>query len=43
LSKLYQQGKRAGGAQALCEYFCRMQNQNSGFYYVMDIDDDCKL
>ncbi|XP_062149808.1 protein FAR-RED IMPAIRED RESPONSE 1-like [Alnus glutinosa] len=32
-----------GGAQALCDYFRRMQKQNSGFYYVIDVDDDCKL
>jgi hypothetical protein len=32
-----------GGAQALCDYFRRMQKQNAGFYHVMDIDDDCKL
>jgi hypothetical protein len=32
-----------GGAQTLCEYFCRMQNQNNGFYYVMDMDDDYRL
>ncbi|XP_062171073.1 protein FAR1-RELATED SEQUENCE 5-like [Alnus glutinosa] len=32
-----------GGAQALCDYFRRMQKQNSGFYYVIDVDDDCRL
>jgi hypothetical protein len=32
-----------GGAQALCDYFRRMQKQNSGFYFVMDMDDDCRL
>jgi hypothetical protein len=32
-----------GGAQALCDYFRRMQKQNNGFYYVIDIDDDCRL
>jgi len=32
-----------GGAQALCDYFIRMQKQNSGFYYVIDMDDDCRL
>jgi hypothetical protein len=32
-----------GGAQALCDYFRRMQKQNSGFYYVIDMDDDCRL
>ncbi|XP_062161880.1 protein FAR-RED IMPAIRED RESPONSE 1-like [Alnus glutinosa] len=32
-----------GGAQALCDYFRRMQKQNSGFYFVKDMDDDCRL
>jgi hypothetical protein len=32
-----------GGAQALRDYFSRMQKQNDGFYYVMDVDDDCRL
>jgi hypothetical protein len=32
-----------GGAQALYDYFSRMQKQNSSFYFVMDIDNDCKL
>jgi hypothetical protein len=32
-----------GGAQALCDYFSRIQKQNEGFYYVMDMDDDNRL
>jgi len=32
-----------GGAQALRDYFSRMQKQNDGFYYVMDVDDDSRL
>jgi len=32
-----------GGAQALCDYFRRMQKQNSGFYFMIDMDDDCRL
>jgi len=32
-----------GGARALCDYFSRMQKQNNDFYYVMDMDDDCRL
>ncbi|XP_062165011.1 protein FAR1-RELATED SEQUENCE 5-like [Alnus glutinosa] len=32
-----------GGAQALRDYFNRMQKQNDGFYFVMDVDDDCRL
>jgi hypothetical protein len=32
-----------GGGQALCDYFRRMQNQNKGFCYVMDMDDDSRL
>jgi hypothetical protein len=32
-----------GGGQALCDYFQRMQDQNDGFYYVMDMDDNCRL
>jgi len=32
-----------GVAQALCDYFSRMQKHNSGFYFVMDMDDDCRL
>jgi hypothetical protein len=32
-----------GGAQALCDYFSRMQKKNNGFYYVMEMDDDCRL
>jgi hypothetical protein len=32
-----------GGAQALRNYFSRMQKQNDGFYYVMDVDDDYRL
>jgi hypothetical protein len=32
-----------GGAQALCDYFSKMQKQNDGFYFVMDMDDDCRL
>jgi hypothetical protein len=32
-----------GGGQALCDYFHKMRDQNDGFYYVMDIDDNCRL
>jgi hypothetical protein len=32
-----------GGGQALCDYFNRMQKQNSGFYYTMEMDDDFRL
>ncbi|XP_059429206.1 protein FAR1-RELATED SEQUENCE 5-like [Corylus avellana] len=32
-----------GGGQTLCDYFHRMQDQNDGFYYVMDMDDNCRL
>jgi hypothetical protein len=34
-------GKR--GTQALCDCFRRMQKQNSGFYYVIDMDNECRL
>jgi len=34
-------GKR--GAEAVCDYFHRMQKQNDGFFYVMDMDDKCRL
>ncbi|XP_062155057.1 protein FAR1-RELATED SEQUENCE 4-like [Alnus glutinosa] len=32
-----------GGGQALCDYFSRMQKQNSGFYFMMEMDDDSRL
>jgi hypothetical protein len=32
-----------GGAHALFDYFSRMQKRNGGFYFVMDMDDDCRL
>jgi hypothetical protein len=32
-----------GGGQALCDYFNRMQKQNSGFYFMMEMDDDSRL
>ncbi|XP_041017868.1 protein FAR-RED IMPAIRED RESPONSE 1-like [Juglans microcarpa x Juglans regia] len=33
----------AGGASAFREYFCRMQYNNSGFFALMDLDDDGRL
>ncbi|XP_042969196.1 protein FAR1-RELATED SEQUENCE 5-like [Carya illinoinensis] len=32
-----------GGAEALQNYFARMQAQNDGFYYVMDVDNETRL
>jgi hypothetical protein len=32
-----------GGAEALRDYFTRMQATNDGFYFVMDLDDECRL
>ena len=32
-----------GDAEAIQDYFIRKQNQNSNFYYVMDVDDDSRL
>jgi hypothetical protein len=32
-----------GVAQALCDYFSRMQKKNDGFYYVMEMNDECRL
>ncbi|XP_040993336.1 protein FAR-RED IMPAIRED RESPONSE 1-like [Juglans microcarpa x Juglans regia] len=32
-----------GGAEALREYFCRMQYKNLGFFALMDLDDDGRL
>ncbi|KAG6704795.1 hypothetical protein I3842_07G150700 [Carya illinoinensis] len=32
-----------GGAKALQNYFTRMQAQNDGFYYIIDIDDETRL
>ncbi|KAL6551959.1 hypothetical protein OROGR_008113 [Orobanche gracilis] len=32
-----------GDAEAIQNYFVRMQKQNSNFYYVMDVDDDSSL
>ncbi|XP_024630918.1 protein FAR1-RELATED SEQUENCE 5-like [Medicago truncatula] len=32
-----------GGAEAMQNYFVRMQKQNSQFYYVMDVDVDSRL
>ncbi|XP_024642129.1 protein FAR-RED IMPAIRED RESPONSE 1-like [Medicago truncatula] len=32
-----------GDAEAIQNYFVRMQKQNSQFYYVMDVDDDSRL
>jgi hypothetical protein len=32
-----------GDADAIQNYFVRMQKQNSQFYYVVDIDDDSRL
>jgi zinc finger SWIM domain-containing protein 3 len=31
------------GAQALSDYFNRMQKQNDGFYYMMDMDEEGRL
>ncbi|RDX68533.1 Protein FAR-RED ELONGATED HYPOCOTYL 3, partial [Mucuna pruriens] len=33
----------SGDAEAIQSYFVQMQKKNSGFYYVMDLDDDCRL
>lgn len=33
----------SGDAEAIQSYFVRMQKINSSFYYVMDLDDDCRL
>ena len=32
-----------GEAEAIQNYFVRMQKQNSQFYYVMDVDDEIRL
>ncbi|KAF5460013.1 hypothetical protein F2P56_019913 [Juglans regia] len=32
-----------GGAEALQNYFTRMQSQNDGFFYVMDVDKETRL
>ncbi|XP_035542125.1 protein FAR1-RELATED SEQUENCE 5-like [Juglans regia] len=32
-----------GGAEALREYFCRMQYKNPGFFALIDLDDDGRL
>jgi hypothetical protein len=32
-----------GGAEALRNYFARMQEKDDRFYYVMDLDDKCRL
>ncbi|XP_042961356.1 protein FAR1-RELATED SEQUENCE 5-like [Carya illinoinensis] len=32
-----------GGAEALQNYFTRMQAQNDGFYYIIDVDDETRL
>jgi hypothetical protein len=32
-----------GGAQVLYDYFSRMQKQNGGFYFAMNMDDDSRL
>ncbi|XP_041011301.1 protein FAR-RED IMPAIRED RESPONSE 1-like [Juglans microcarpa x Juglans regia] len=32
-----------GGAEALQNYFTRMQSQNDGFFYIMDVDDETRL
>ncbi|XP_041007552.1 protein FAR1-RELATED SEQUENCE 5-like [Juglans microcarpa x Juglans regia] len=32
-----------GGAQALFQYFRRMQNKNDGFFSLMELDDDDRL
>ncbi|GJY35434.1 FAR1-related sequence 6-like protein, partial [Tanacetum coccineum] len=32
-----------GDAEALCDYFVRMQRRNKNFFYAMDIDDDGRL
>ncbi|XP_042409875.1 protein FAR-RED IMPAIRED RESPONSE 1-like [Zingiber officinale] len=32
-----------GDAEALNNYFCRMQSRNSNFFYVIDVDEDSRI
>lgn len=32
-----------GDAEALCIYFHRMQSRNSNFFYMIDVDDECRI
>ncbi|KAK9282892.1 hypothetical protein L1049_011117 [Liquidambar formosana] len=32
-----------GDAEAIRNYFVKMQDKNSGFFYLMDLDEDCNL
>lgn len=34
---------RIGDAEALCNYFVRMQRRNSNFFYVIDMDEEGRL
>ena len=43
ISKVRQLKLGVGDAEALRNYFIRMQRRNSNFFYVIDMDDDGRL
>ncbi|GJZ52754.1 FAR-RED impaired response 1-like protein, partial [Tanacetum coccineum] len=43
IAKVRQLRLGTGDAEALREYFVRMQRRNKNFFYAMDIDDDSRL